>query len=420
MTDFGAGRPPSPLIAGYPPGALRGLRVVDFGWAWAGAVCGQVLADFGAEVIKIESSSRLDPMRQGRPIIGTELDPEQNPVCHNVNRNKFSFGVSAKHPEGARLLRELVAVSDVVVENMTPGAMPRLGLAYEDLREVNPQLVMVSLPGVANSGPLAEVRSYGPVVSALSGLDGLVGYEGEEPQGFQQPIGDPNVGLHAAVAVLAALRHRRRSGEGQHILTSQLRSLLPMLGEAVAEYALTGRVPGPAGTRRRGYAPHGIFPSQGEDKWVSIAVREESEWRALCAAIERPQLAQDPRYADQARREENRAPLEAEIAAWTARRTSAEATEVLQAAGVAAAPCLDVAERFSDPHFNANGDVVTLEHPVLGTTFVYGSPWKTSVQPPGVWKRVPLLGEDTDAILTGVLGLSAAEVAGLRAQGAVE
>lgn len=401
-------------------GQLRDIRVVDFGWAWAGAVCGQVLGDFGAEVIKIESRTRLDPMRQGRPIIGTEPDPEQNPVCHNVNRNKFSFGVDIKSEEGVQLVRDLVAESDVVVENMTPGVLERLGLGYDDLRQVKPDLIMVSLPGVASDGPLSQVRSYGPVISSLSGLDSLVGYEGEAALGYQQPIADPNVGLHAAVAVLAALRHRKRTGKGQYIKTSQVRALLPMLGEAIAEYVLTGNVPGTTGNRKPGYAPHGVYASSGEDKWVTIAVRTEGEWSALCEAIGREDLLADERFRDLEGRDRNRVEIDEILTTWTSERSAAEATAVLQARGVAATPCLDTGERFGDPHLNEREATVTLDHPVLGTTFVFGAPWKMPKSPPSVWKRVPLLGEDTDAVLRDILDRSPDEIERLRAGGVVE
>jgi benzylsuccinate CoA-transferase BbsF subunit len=401
-------------------GALSWLRVVDFGWAWAGATCGQVLADFGAEVIKVESRTRLDPMRQGRPLVGKDPDPEQNPICHNVNRNKFSFSVDLKHPEGPGLVRSLVAEADVVIENMTPGALARLGLAYEDLAAVNPQLIMVSLPAVTSEGPLARTRAYAPTVSGLSGLDSLVGYEGEEPLGFQQALPDPNVGLHAAVGVLAALRHRKLTGAGQYIQTSQLRAMLPLLGEAVAEYALTGRVPGTKGNQRRGYAPHGTYPAVGDDKWVTIAVSGDTEWRGLCRALGRPELVDDPRFADGYERSLNHAELDQEIAAWTRTRDGMELVETLQAHGVAAAPCLDTGERFLHAHFQDREAYVPVEHPVLGNEFIYGAPWKLRDSQPGVWKRVPLLGEDTDAILRRILGLSDAEVARLREASALQ
>ena len=227
--------------------ALSGIRVIDFGWAWAGAICGQMLGDFGAEVIKVESRSRLDPMRQGRPIIGDTPDPEQNPISSNVNRNKLSFAVNLKKPGAVDVVRRLIGLSDIVVENMSVGVLDRLGLGYQDLKDVRRDIIMVSLPAAGRTGPLSSVRAYGPTITGLSGVDSLVGYEGETPTGFQQPIADPNVGLHALLAVLAALRHRRRTGEGQYIEASQLQALLPLLGGPIAEYTMTGASSGASG-----------------------------------------------------------------------------------------------------------------------------------------------------------------------------
>ena len=209
--------------------ALGGIRVVDFGWAWAGAVCGQVLADYGAEVIKIESRTRLDPMRTGRPIIGDTPDPEQNPIASNVNRNKLSLTVNLKNSQAIDIVYRLIEHSDVVIENLSVGALERLGLGYSKLAEVNKEIIMVSLPAAGRSGIFSKLRSYGPTINGLSGLDSLLGYQDEPPIGFQNAFGDPNVGLHAAVAVLAAIRHKRLTGKGQYIETSQLQSILPMI-----------------------------------------------------------------------------------------------------------------------------------------------------------------------------------------------
>ena len=401
-------------------GALEGIRVVDFGWAWAGAVCGQVLADFGAEVVKIESRTRLDPMRMGRPIIGDKPDPEQNPIHSNVNRNKLSFTVNLKLPQGVELMRELVAKSDVVVENLSAGVLDRLGVGYENLRVVRPDIVMVSLPAASRTSALRTLRSYGPTISGLSGLDSLVGYEGEQPTGFQQNFGDPNVGLHAAVAVLAALRHRRCTGQGQYIETGQLQAMLPMLGEAVADYVMNRRVRGPVDNRRAGFAPYGTYPSLGTDKWISIAAHSHEEWEALCRTIGRKDLVTDERFVDSAARVRNRAELDRLIGEWSAGRDQHEAARTLQAAGVAAAPCLDVEGRFFDEHLQHREAYVPVLHPVLGSEYIFGIPWKFSVTPGKVARRAPMLGEHNDYILRDILGFDRARIDELRSAGVLE
>jgi crotonobetainyl-CoA:carnitine CoA-transferase CaiB-like acyl-CoA transferase len=403
-----------------PTSALTGLRVVDFGWAWAGAVCGQVLADFGAEVIKIESRTRLDPMRMGRPIVGDTPDPEQNPIASNVNRNKLSFTVNLKTAGGLEMTRKLVAESGVVVENLSAGTLDRLGLGYEALRKVRSDIIMVSLPAAGGTGPLRKLRSYGPTINGLSGLDSLLGYEGEEPIGFQQAFGDPNVGLHAAVAVLAAVRHRRRTGVGQYIQTGQLQTMLPMLGEAVAEYVMNKRVPGPVDNRRMGFAPYGTYPCASDDTWISIAVHNQEEWSALARTIEREDLLQDERFRDVDARNTNRHDLDALIAEWTSGHDAGEAASILQASGVAAAPCLGVEGRFFDEHLRARDAYVPVVHPVLGSEFIYGIPWKFSKTQGRVRRRAPLLGEHNGYILREVLGIDHDDIERLEREGALE
>ena len=403
-----------------PRDAMEGLRVVDFGWAWAGAVCGQILADFGAEVIKIESRARLDPMRMGRPIVGDKPDPEQNPIASNVNRNKLSFTVNLKTEGGLALARQLIATSDIVIENLSTGTLDRLGLGYEAVRAVRPDIIMVSLPAAGRTGAFKDLRSYGPTINGLSGLDSLVGYEGEEPIGFQQAFGDPNVGLHAAVAVLAALRHRRRTGVGQYIETGQLQTMLPLLGEVVADYEMNGRVAGPVDNRRVGFAPYGTYPCAAEDSWVSIAVHTEDEWAALCRAIEREDLLRDKRFQDIESRARHRRVLDAEIAVWTSLLEDREAALRLQEAGVAAAPCLGVEARFFDEHLRSREAYVPVVHPVLGSEFIFGIPWKFSKTPGRIRRRAPMLGEHNSYVLGDLLGLDQTAIDRYEAEGALE
>jgi benzylsuccinate CoA-transferase BbsF subunit len=401
-------------------GALSGTRVVDFGWAWAGAICGQILGDFGAEVIKVESRSRLDPMRQGRPIVGDKPDPEQNPISSNINRNKLSFAINLKKQGAIDLVHRLIGLSDIVVENMSVGVLDRLGLGYEDLKKVRPDVIMVSLPAAGRTGPLSRIRAYGPTITGLSGVDSLVGYENEIPTGFQQPMADPNVGLHALLAVLAALRHRRRTGEGQYIESSQLQALLPLLGGPIAEYTMTGRVPGPQDNRRPGFGPYGTYACAGRDQWVSIAVATNGEWRSLCEAVGHPELVADPRFADPYLRYQNRTELDGLLTEWTSTRNREEVAELLQASGVAAAPCLGVEGRFFNEHFRSREAYVPVTHPILGSEFIYGTPWKFSQTPGQVHRRVPLLGEHNDYVTRDLLGLSADQVTQLEASGVLE
>jgi crotonobetainyl-CoA:carnitine CoA-transferase CaiB-like acyl-CoA transferase len=397
---------------------LQGIRVMDLGWVWAGAIPGQVLADLGAEVIKVESRVRLDYMRQGRPIRGTTPDPEQNPMFHAVNRNKLSLTVDLRHPGAPPLVRRLAARSDVVIENFAPGFLAKRGLDYQALREARPDLIMLSVSMAGQTGPLRDLRGYATIIAALSGLDGLVGYPGEAPIGMQQPYSDPNGSLHGLVAVLAALHHRRRTGQGQHIDLSMWEAAVAVMGEAVMEYTLAGRVAGPQGNRHPAMAPHGHYPAAEPDRWLSIVVGSEEEWRALRRAMGEPAWAARPEFADAPARLQNQAELDARLAEWTRRHPQRALVERLQRAGVAAAPVLGPAERAIDPHFVARGTYARVDHPVLGEEWIYTLPWKMRRRP-SVLGRAPLLGEQNAYVLGALLGLSAEEMAGLVERGVV-
>ncbi len=392
------------------PASLAGIRVIDFGWVWAGGIPGQILADLGAEVIKVESRKRLDYMRQGRPLRGIEPDPEQNPWFHALNRNKFSVTINLSQPAGVALARRLILTADVVIENFTPGFMSRIGLDYPSLLAQKPGLVMLSMSGMGQTGPLAGIRSYATIIAALSGMDSLVGYAGERVLGMQQPYADANGGLHAAFAILVALWHRRRTGRGQFIDLAQLEAAVAVMGEALMETAMSGRIPATQGNDYPGFAPHGHYPCRDEDTWVAIAVRSDEEWQALCVALGAGPLAADQRFRGGADRWRHRRDLDRALGEWTRRFSPYEATVRLGRAGVAAAPLLGPVELLADPHFRARGSFVEVEHPVLGKEVIYGAAWTMSRTPPGVERPAPLLGEHNDQVFGRLLGLAPEEI----------
>ncbi|MBI2527898.1 MAG: CoA transferase [Candidatus Rokubacteria bacterium] len=396
---------------------MSGFRVVDRGWVWAGAIPGQLLADMGAEVIKVESRRRLDYMRQGKPLIGTNPDPEQNPWFHALNRNKKSITVNLGSPRGVELLREVVRRSDVLLENFTPGFMHRIGFDYAALAEIHPRLVMLSLSGVGQSGPLREMPAYAPLMAGMSGLDSLVGYPGERVLGIQQPYADSNAGVWAAFAVLAALFHREQTGEGQHVDVSELEAGVSVIGEAIVEYGLTGVVPAPCGNDRRGYAPHGHYPCAGVDVWIAISVASDAEWAGCCRALETVELGAAPRFATAEGRWEHRRELDREIARHTRKFEAMPLMHRLQAEHVAAAPIMGPAALAEDPHLRARGAFAEVHHPVLGRELVYGPAWTLSGTPGGVDRHAPLLGEHNAEIFGSLLGLTADEVAALEREG---
>ncbi len=390
--------------------SLEGIRVVDFGWVWAGAVPGHVLADMGAEVIKIETMTRLDYMRQGRPIVGTEKDPEQNPMFQNVNRGKLSFRVDMTKPEGAALLLRLVALSDVVIENFTPGVLDKFGLGWETLQATRPDLIMCSMSAVGQEGPLRDIRTYAAMISALSGMDSLAGYEGGRVLGVQQSYADPNASLHAVFAILAALWRRRSTGEGAYIDLSQWEAGTNVMGEAVIDYSLNGRVPGTVGTRHPRKSPHGNYPAAGEDKWMAISISSDGEWQSLVRWLGEPEWARGSRYATVEGRLRHREELDRLLSKETSRHDAADLEEGLRDQGVAAAALQNASTMPEHPAYVQREVFQSIEHPVLGHTPVYGLPWQGNGEVWRVPRRAPLLGEHNDYVLRELLGLGAEEV----------
>jgi benzylsuccinate CoA-transferase BbsF subunit len=391
---------------------LEGYRIVDFGWVWAGTVLGHILADYGAETIKVESKRRLDGLRLGRVFeVGTAL--EVNPTFHNLNRNKLSITVDMQQPKGVDLLKSLISKSDVVVENYTPDVMKKRGLDYESLIKVKPDIIMISMRAAGDYGPLAHIVTYAPIITALSGIDSLVGYADGRPLGFRHAYADPTASLFGAFAILGALRYKKRTGKGQYIDLSQWEATTGLIGEAVMDYTMNKRVCGPQGNRHASMAPHGNYPCKEKDTWVSIAVKTEEEWAGLCKAMGNPVWAKDHRFIDKFGRLENSAYLDQCVAKWTSTYTDYEAAKILQKQGVAAAPLLVTEGIFADPHFNKRNTFVHIDHPVVGAEVIYNLPWKLSGCPTRKFRHAPLLGEHNKYVFGQLLGLSDEEIAKL-------
>ena len=253
---------------------LEGYRVIDFGWAAAAPRATCLLADMGAEVIKVETRKRPDPVRFGPDNLSR--DPEMDPLFHSINRNKLGILLDLKTSEGIDLIKQLVRISDVVVDNFSPGVMKRFTLEYDDLKKIKPDIIKISFPGVGREGPLADVVTYGPSLAGLAGLDSLIGYEGERVFGMQQAYADINAALFGAFAVQMGLYHRERYGEGQHIEVAQIEALLSTMPEPIMEASLNNRVLGTLGNVHPLMAVHNNYPCKGDDKWVSIAILTDS------------------------------------------------------------------------------------------------------------------------------------------------
>jgi len=387
---------------------LEGYRVIDFGWAAAAPRATCLLADMGVEVIKVETRKRPDPVRFGPDNL--ERDPEMDPLFHSINRNKLGILLDLTHSEGIELIKRLVRISDVVVENFSPGVMKRFALDYDELKKIKPDIIMISFPGVGSEGPLADVVTYGPSLAGLAGLDSLIGYEGERVLGMQQAYADINAALHGAFAIQIALYHRERYGEGQHIEVAQIESLISTMPEPVMEFSINQRNLSTLGNVNRMMSIHNNYPCKGEDKWVSIAILTKKEWEGFCRAIGNPPWTKRDEFVDGYKRSLNRKELDRLIGEWTIGRTPYEVMEILQKAGVAAAPCADTEDRYFDPHFQERKIIVDVEHPATGVDFVPNVVCNLSETPGAIRRPAPLLGEHNDYVFGELLGLPKDEI----------
>jgi len=399
--------PPAPSARALP---LEGLRVANFGWVWAGPVVGQTLGFLGADVVKIESRTRIDLTRTLPPFGGGIRDPDRSLSNHACWAGNGSVTLDLKQPEAQALARRLVARCDVVIENFGPGVMEQLQLGWDELRAVRPDLVMFSMPAAGLDGPLKDIRTYGLSLTSTTGLDSLTGYVDGPPIPVENAFSDPYNGILGAYAILVALAHRDRTGAGQHIDYSQQEAVMQMIGPAYMDYVLNGRVAGPLGNRHplAAGAPHGVFPCAGDDRWISIAVLQDEEWRGLVRAMGDPEWACANDLATAAARVQRSDEIHERLAAWTREQDAGALTARLQQHGVAAAPVLSVADLLSDPHWRARKTFIEVVHPLGFPETIYGAYVKTSrshvdVQPG------PRMGQDNERVLRDLLGLGADE-----------
>lgn len=390
---------------------LAGLRVLDLGWVWSAPQVGSILAQFGAEVIKVEHRTRPDNsrlsgviIRDGQRVEGQTTD--MSPMFHQINKGKLGITLNLKASEGVDLLKRLAAGSDIVLENMSAGSLERSGLGFDALSAENPRLIMAAMSGAGQFGPLSDMRTYAPTMSSFVGLESLVGYPGEIPTGaLNFAIGDPNAAVHALVALFAALERRRATGRGCYIDLSQTETLLATLTPYVLKAQIEGRQPPTAGNAHPIMSPHGFFPAAGEDRWLSIAVRNDDDWAALCGVAEGAPFTTDARFAHAQGRRAEVAALESLLSAWTSQRDRDGLVAALRAAGVPSSPVNDIEGLFSDPQFAARGMAELVDLPGLGPVPLFRAPWNVSGHRVRTGTRGPLLGEHNEKVLRGALGL---------------
>ena len=406
-------------------GPLAGLRILDLGWVWAAPQVGSILAQFGAEVIKVEHRARPDNSRLSGTIIrnGERLDgdtTDMSPMFHQINKGKAGITLNLKEPAGVDLLKQLVATCDVVLENMSAGSLERSGIGYDTLSALNSRLVMLSMSGAGQFGSLADMRTYAPTMSSFAGLESLVGYPGELPTGaLNFAIGDPNAAVHGLVALFAALARRETTGRGCYIDLSQTEALCATLAPFVLQAQMEGEQPLPTGNAHPAMAPHGIYPTAGDDRWLSIAVRDDEDWIALTGVARNQSWATDRRLGSASERIAQREALDELLAAWTATWDRDRLVAELRAAGVPASPVNDIEGVFSDPQIAARGMADRVDIPQLGPEVLFRAPWNISGVSIATGTRGPLIGEQNERVLRGTLGLSAEEFDRLAAKGVI-
>jgi crotonobetainyl-CoA:carnitine CoA-transferase CaiB-like acyl-CoA transferase len=390
------------------PRALDGLRVLDLTQVMAGPFCTMLLADMGADVIKIEPPAG-DPTRG----VDLELAPGVSAPFLAINRNKRGLVLDLKRPDGLTTLEQLVATADVLIENYRPGVMERIGADYGRLSVLNPRLIYCSISGFGQTGPYADRGGYDLIAQGMSGIMSATGSEGGAPVKVGVPITDLGAGLFAVVGILCALRARHVTGRGQHIDTSLFEAGLALSAWEATEYWFTGQMPRGLGTAHRLNAPYQAF--RASDGHFTVGAANDSLFPRFCALLGLSHLVKDPRFDTVGHRLQNRAALEPLIEAVTIRRPRAHWLAKCEEAGVPAGPIYSVPEALDDAHARARGMVQELAHPILGRVKSLGNPVKMSRTPPVLARAAPALGEDTDAILREV-GLGTAEIAALRAQ----
>lgn len=403
---------------------LEGIRVADLSWAWAGPFCTLNLAHLGAEVIRLESASRPDIYRRYM-INPPEMTPDLNTsgVFNQWGQAKRSVSVNLRTEDGIAIVRDLVAESDVVVQNFATGVLDRLGLGYETLRAIKPDIILASVSGFGQSGPFARYIGYGPSSAPLTGLCDMTGYLGSGPDEIGLSMPDPTAGLTAAWAVVSALARRDATGEGDHLDISLWEATAVLAAEGWYDYVWNGVVSQRRGNRDIAMAPHGVFRCDGDgcdddQAWVAIACRNDAEWAELARIID-PELANDASLTTLQGRKAQEDRLEGIVGQWAASRSPWAATHVLQSAGIPAFPSFTARDIVADEHLNARGFIERLPHPIVGVRDHSGIPWLNAVRPNGVRAPAPLMGADTDDVLTRILGRTADEIAALRASGAL-
>jgi crotonobetainyl-CoA:carnitine CoA-transferase CaiB-like acyl-CoA transferase len=394
------------------------LRVLDISMGWAGPLVGQMFAEMGADVIKVEDTHHFDWWRGSLSMGPPEMQPiERASVFNTANRGKRGITLDLASARGIEILKRLIEVSDILVENFSPGVMDRLGLGYESVSAINPRLIMISMPSFGSDGPECNARGYGNTVEAMAGVTGLTGYHDGDGQRYtlSNALGDPVGGLHGVFALMVAMRERERTGRGQWIELAQVESLIPFVAEAIVDFQFTAKVPAARGNRHREHAPHGIYRCAGDDNWIALACETDDQWRSLAAALG----IDDKRFATASERKANESALDAELSRSIAQLSADDCIVSLREAGVLTAPVNPASAVMADPQIQSREYFVAIDRAVVGTHLYPGAVARIPDTPLRADTPAPLLGEHNRQVFAETLGMTDDEISELERNGVI-
>ena len=409
-----------------PDSQLQGLRVIDLSQVYAGPYAGKLLADMGAEVIRVESPFRtsrggLEPQEgavypDGQP---GERPYNRSAYYNELNRNKLAVSMDLSKDDGKEIFRKLVGISDVVLENFSPRVMDNLGLDYQSLKEVHPGIIMVSISAYGQTGPYRDHVSYGRGIEAMTGFSEMMGYPGGPPMAPGIVYADVAAGLHAAFAVLMALRHRRQTNTGQYIDLSLRESLTALLGEQMLGNQMNQELPVKEGNSDNSLSYQGCYRCRGDDKWVVVAVSSLEDWGKLIGALDNPEWGEDYNFKSIADLEQSRTEIDMMIEEWTIKYYPQEAMNILQKAGVKAGAVLNTAELSENAHLKVRGFLQSVKHPEAGTRVHPGVPWKVNGEVQLIKKPAPCFAQHNEYVFGRLLGMRPGEISGLEKAGVI-
>jgi len=386
--------------------ALEGIKVLDFGWALVGSLTTKQLADHGAQVIRIESMSRVCLTRTNRMISKSRADnPDDKPWFLHLNTSKLSMFLNLKCKSSWKVLERLIKWADVINSNFVPGTLEKMGMGYDEVRKIKPDIIMVAGSGYGQTGPLAREWAVDGTGGALSGYLDLTGWPDRGPVGPNVPYGDVILPYFIASAIVAALDYRRRTGKGQFIDASMVEVCVHQIIPALLDWQARRHLQKRSGNRIPNASPHGVFPCRGDDRWCAIAAFTDEEWTALCETMGMPHLANDPRFATLSLRKENEDELEAIISQWTMQHSAEETMHLLQASGVPAGVVQTMEDIMKDPQLKAREFLINLKHPVIGECGHPTPPYKL-VKTKAQIRTSPCMGEHTEFVCSQLLGIS--------------